>query len=745
MKKLFVLILMLLASLCFAETRRALLIGIDEYQPPVDGQKPVGRGTWTSLDGAVNDAESVAQILIDRYGFKPENVHVLKNGEATRERILSEIQNHLLASAQADDVDVFFYAGHGSQVTNSKSTEPDKKDETIVPSDANRGTEIKDIRDKELRRLFYQIVSKKTLLTVLFDSCHSGSVVRGLGKPRKLDPDPRDVADDSDPGPAPEESGALIFSAAQDQELAWEARDEQDLPHGSFSLALIRTLRSADVNEPAEQLFLSVKAKMQSEGRSQEPVLAGNEQRRKMPLFGGEAGEVGATTVAVLKTDDAGLALQGGQAIGLNENCELVGVAKKDLRLRITSVEGLSQSHAEVIAGDPKSVQVGDLFKIDKWVVSSDSALRVWIPEVLPSESTMMAEVSKLKGSPKIDFVQDPTATIPSHLISFELQGWTLYTEAGSKNLGTKFSADSVLNAVKKENQKPALFLEVAPAAALADALRSRYGSPDSVVQLAKTPDSAQYFLVGRTDGQHLEYAWVLKGAMQKSMADSALAVRTDWVALEKDPVSAANQLNDYALRIAKVYGWFRLEQPPDDGEFPYRLGLKNSKTGEVKSFDQPDQMKVLKGETYGLVLIADKERLSNFLDKRFVYVFSIDSSGNSTLLFPRSGAGNVENRVPYDIDDQTGSPTEIPLGGKALFRVGPPYGTDTYILLTTVEPIANPDSLAFEGVKRGASSGSNPLERLLSGVGSDRSRGASVITPTNWSVQRLSIKSAEN
>ena len=62
-------------------------------------------------------------------------------------------------------------------------------------------TDVKDIRDKELRHVFNEILDKKILLTVFFDSCHSGSVMRGLGKARKLDPDLRDVADASDPGP----------------------------------------------------------------------------------------------------------------------------------------------------------------------------------------------------------------------------------------------------------------------------------------------------------------------------------------------------------------------------------------------------------------------------------------------------------------------------------------------------------------------------------------------------------------
>src|SRR5262245_25338658 len=98
----------------FCVTQRALLVGIDQYIPPEPAK--ASHRNWTDLDGAVNDAEEMAQLLIGRYGFAPENVIVLHNSEATRDHILSTIRTHLLEHAAPGDVSVFFYAGHGSQV-----------------------------------------------------------------------------------------------------------------------------------------------------------------------------------------------------------------------------------------------------------------------------------------------------------------------------------------------------------------------------------------------------------------------------------------------------------------------------------------------------------------------------------------------------------------------------------------------------------------------------------------------------
>ncbi|MBI4861051.1 MAG: caspase family protein, partial [Candidatus Riflebacteria bacterium] len=284
------------ASTLAAATARALLIGINEYEQPgapaapgatgagstvlEDRPSPTrggpgqtgstdtrvvsswspGRGAWTNLDGAVNDATAFAEILVSRYGFGRSDVRVLLNGDATRKRILAEIQTWLLDPAKAGDTCVFFYAGHGSQVTNSLSPETDRRDETLVPVDSWTGA--MDVRDKELARLFNRLLDKKVTLTAILDSCHSGSIARGFpapGKTRYLAPDPRDARDAGDKGPSPEQRGALILSAAQDDQVAGEQRDARGDPHGRFSAALIATLASAPICDPAEQIYRRVR------------------------------------------------------------------------------------------------------------------------------------------------------------------------------------------------------------------------------------------------------------------------------------------------------------------------------------------------------------------------------------------------------------------------------------------------------------------------------------------------------
>ncbi|MCP4663260.1 MAG: caspase family protein, partial [bacterium] len=395
---LLLLVALLVVMPAAAATRRALLIGIDDYTSAAETGGIAVAGAereYTDLDGAVVDAKGLRDMLIGRFGFDEGEVQLLTNGEATRDGILAAIRTHLVEPAQKDDEVVFFFAGHGSQVINSLSDEPDKLDETLVPADAARG--VRDIRDKELRRYFDRILDRGARLTVVFDSCHSGSGWKGLpvgGKVRAVAPDLRDVADGCVAGRRPEDRGALLLAAAQDFQRASESCDENGQVHGAFSLALLRALRTAGVEESAERVFLRARALMRVGDVLQDPVLAGDATRRAEPPFGGRRDHVdGATVVAVGKVEPGGkLILQGGWVHGLSVDSELRQLPSagsrdgwRHLRARVTKGAELMRSEARILEVDPAEivgrVKVGDLFALDRWVVPVEVSLELWIPE----------------------------------------------------------------------------------------------------------------------------------------------------------------------------------------------------------------------------------------------------------------------------------------------------------------------------------------------------------------------------
>ena len=124
MTKLFFLCTFFLYNFHFlhAQEKRALLIGINKYAPPL-GYKPTtsfGRIEFPDLKGSKNDALSMQSIITSAFFFN--NTDTLFDEFATRKNILQSI-NNLLSQSKPGDIAFIFYAGHGSQVRNSLSKE----------------------------------------------------------------------------------------------------------------------------------------------------------------------------------------------------------------------------------------------------------------------------------------------------------------------------------------------------------------------------------------------------------------------------------------------------------------------------------------------------------------------------------------------------------------------------------------------------------------------------------------------
>jgi hypothetical protein len=260
-------------------------------------------------------------------------------------------------------------------------------------------------------------------------------------------------------------------------------------------------------------------------------------------------------------------------------------------------------------------------------------------------------------------------------------------------------------------------------------------------IEIVSSISDAHYILKGRLGKNSLAYAWVLPNMAGETdplpMKPITMPISTRWITAGKtgkENRKAAIELRNILLQLVKIRAWLQLSSPPDKGDFPYRLALKHAKTGEVKTSGPLSQ-----GEKYKLVLRAYKEKPGIEIHGRYVYVFSINSSGEGTLLFPPRHRMNSENYFPAVEEFQK----EIQLGDKPLFYIGAPFGMDTYFLLTSEEAIANPEVLDFEGVRGPPSPGKNytSLEKLLYGLGSSY-RGSPPETYTNWSIQRLPILS---
>lgn len=380
MARLVLILLVLLAADAAAERRRALLIGINDYTATTlrlqHAPAPPPPRDWPNLAGATNDVAAMSELLTTLYDFAERDVVMLRDQSATRAAMLSAIEEHLVKPAARGDVVVFYYAGHGSQVRNSRSNEPDVMDESLVPADSRLGAA--DIRDKELGALFRRVVERGAHLTIILDNCHSGSGARGSGS-RAIQPDLRDVAD-ARTEKAPEDLGALVIAATQDFEIASEMRDDQGVIRGVFSWSWLRAMRDAAPDESAMETFLRAQARMRAESPFQDPMIIGNAQARARPLFGTRrTSRTQHTAIAVERVNQDGtVRLQGGWANGLSIGTKLRVRGNDAARLTIIALHGLSRSDAS--PHEPYAIRPGALLEIVAWAPPPARPLRVKIP-----------------------------------------------------------------------------------------------------------------------------------------------------------------------------------------------------------------------------------------------------------------------------------------------------------------------------------------------------------------------------
>jgi len=140
-----------------ATTRRALVCGIDAYPSPA------------TLSGCVNDAVAWSRALTGR-GFV---VDVMIDGDCTQRAILGRLLD-LVTQSKPGDVLAFVFSGHGTRLRDLNGDEADGWDEALVPVDYQTG---RFILDDDLRAVFSQLPAG-VALTVIADSCHSGTVAR---------------------------------------------------------------------------------------------------------------------------------------------------------------------------------------------------------------------------------------------------------------------------------------------------------------------------------------------------------------------------------------------------------------------------------------------------------------------------------------------------------------------------------------------------------------------------------------
>lgn len=142
---------------------KALLVGINTYRD-------------APLRGCINDVLQMKDLLQRYYGFPDDGIRLILDEAATSTAIKAGLEWLAQDGAEPDAVRVFHYSGHGSYLADQNGDEPDGRDECLVPYDYKTAGMLTD----DTLKTFYDRFPRTGNLTLVMDSCHSGTVQKVL-------------------------------------------------------------------------------------------------------------------------------------------------------------------------------------------------------------------------------------------------------------------------------------------------------------------------------------------------------------------------------------------------------------------------------------------------------------------------------------------------------------------------------------------------------------------------------------
>lgn len=255
-------------------------IGINDY-----------KGTNNDLAGCVNDCKAWSQLLQSQYGFQTE---LLLNQQATYKNVREKLIQ-LVQQLPSDGHLVIQYSGHGTYVKDVNNDEENGKDEAWVLYDLY-------LIDDNFRNIL-DMAPEGAKITVLSDSCHSGTMTRSflqavyeynqkdfIPKPKFLPPEDTLEAvalNALQPktrvlNPNVSKNDILIAAAAE-SEYAYDSRFS-GVPHGAFSYYAIEILKKFP-QITYKDFFKKLNTYIPSRQYPQTPQLEGKEELLNNIMF----------------------------------------------------------------------------------------------------------------------------------------------------------------------------------------------------------------------------------------------------------------------------------------------------------------------------------------------------------------------------------------------------------------------------------------------------------------------------
>ena len=260
-----------------AGVKRAICIGINNYP-----------GTQNDLRGCINDAKAWGDLFKSKYGFN--EVQFVFDQNATCKNVKNTMVALIKKSVPGDEI-VVTYSGHGSKVTDTNGDEDDRIDETWYLYDGN-------FIDDQLKAILDN-VKEGVKLTIVSDSCHSGTVTRALlstlegesvyAKPRYMPP--KDSIEAAQIGAVtaeraigfPEEGmNHILLSGAKSTEYSYDAYF--DKPMGAMTY-YATTILNQTPDITWKEFHKQLRTKLPSGRYPQSPCLEGPDSLKNQKVF----------------------------------------------------------------------------------------------------------------------------------------------------------------------------------------------------------------------------------------------------------------------------------------------------------------------------------------------------------------------------------------------------------------------------------------------------------------------------
>lgn len=257
--------------------KKALCVGINKFKNYPEND----------LNGCVNDAADMKQLLIKYMGFNPNEITTLTDSKATKMNIMKKLKEMVDgAKNRKYDALAFSLSSHGTQIPDPSDDETDRADEAFCPHDLISEGNMWDpdyvITDDELHDLFIQLPDNVPL-EVYLDTCHSGTGLKAMEqlpdrRPRYIPPPSTMAFKNIDLVPKMPQSilskseKHILWAACKSDQTSADAFIEGAY-HGAFTYYFTREVNTSKKQLSRDEILKIVTADLKAGKYTQTPQL----------------------------------------------------------------------------------------------------------------------------------------------------------------------------------------------------------------------------------------------------------------------------------------------------------------------------------------------------------------------------------------------------------------------------------------------------------------------------------------